>query len=246
MLRRSVFGSLLGFCALTLAAALPSQADEMTVAAGAGYRRPLAEIAAAYEKASGHKILQVYGHMGQVLAQARESEQIALVCGDGVVLRAAKGVAFGKMVRLGPGRLVIAWRKGLALTAPEDIAGPDFKRIAIPDQVNAIYGKAGRQFLDRSELAAQIDARLVAVATVPQVTSYVASGEVDAGFLNATDAIGAAANIGGFIEVSPSLYDPVDISCGAVERPNPSPLLQGFAAFLATDQARGILKRHGL
>jgi len=230
---------------LAVAFAATAEADEATLAAGAGFRRPLGELAAAFEKDSGHKILQVYGHMGMVLAQARESGRVTLVCGDRAVLDGARGVAFGRMVPLGVGKLVVAYRKGVTLAKPEDLVRDDFKRIGIPDQANAIYGKAGRQFLERSKLAGKIDPKLVAVATVPQVTSYVASGEVDAGFVNATDAIGMAGNIGGFVEVDPKLYDTVDVACGVVAAKE-SPVVDSFARFLATEPARAILARYGL
>lgn len=194
-----------------------AQAAEFTLAAGAGYRRPVTELAGAYEKASGNKVTQVYGHLGQVVAQAREGEMVSVVCADRAVIEAAKGLSFAR-----------------------------FARIAIPDQVNAVYGKAGRQYLDRAGLAATIDPRLLAVSTVPQVTSYLVSGEVDAGFINATDALGAAASIGGFVEVEPRYYDPIEISCGILARAAQAPAVAGFAAFLDTDEARAIVKRHGL
>lgn len=181
-----------------------------------------------------------------MIAQARESGTISILCGDKAVLQNAKDIAFGQMVRLGLGKLVVAYRKGVTLDKPEDLVGDAFARIGIPDQQNAIYGKAGRQFLERAKLAQKIDPKLIAVATVPQVTSYVSSGEVDAGFVNATDAIGAADNIGGFVEVSAELYDPVEVSCGVLATATSSPATAGFIGFLETEQARAILQRHGL
>lgn len=233
------------FSVATLAASY-AHADETTLAAGAGFRKPIVELAADYKAKSGHDILQIYGHVGQVIAQARESSQITLVCGDRAVLERAKDVPFESMVRLGMGKLVVAFRKGLALGKPEDITRDDIKRIGIPDQANAIYGKAGRQFLERAKLAAAIDPKLIPVATVPQVTSYVVSGEVDAGFINATDAIGAGSNIGGFVEVDAALYDPVEVVCGVRTGGKPSIATAGFVDFLATDQARKIITRYGL
>lgn len=228
------------------AAIASANAAEFTLAAGAGFRRPLAELAAAYEKASGDRITQVYGHLGQVIAQARESGTISMVCGDRVVLEAAPGLSFSSQARLGLGRLVVAYRKGIALRDAGDLVSPQFERIGIPDQVNAMYGKAGRQFLDRAGLAQRIDPKLLPVATVPQVTSYVASGEIDAGFVNATDAIGAGANIGGYVEVDPKLYDPVEVVCGVLPGASRSGAVQGFATWLGSDEARTILRRHGL
>jgi len=243
MLRQAVLAA--AFAVSTLAAP-HANADETTLAAGAGFRKPIVELATAYKAQSGHDILQIYGHVGQVIAQARESSKITLVCGDRVVLEHAKDVPFQSMVRLGMGKLVVAFRKGLALSKPDDITRDDVRRIGIPDQANAIYGKAGRQFLERAKLVAAIDPKLIPVATVPQVTSYVVSGEVDAGFINATDAIGAGSNIGGFVEVDAALYDPVEVVCGIRASDKPSPATVGFVDFLATDQARKIITRYGL
>jgi molybdate transport system substrate-binding protein len=150
------------------------------------------------------------------------------------------------MARLGLGRLVIAYRRGLALSEPGDIAKAEFKRIGIPDQTQAIYGKAGRQFLERTGLSAKVEAKLIAVATVPQVTSYVVSGEVDAGFINATDALGVTDSIGGFLEVAPDLYDRVEVVCAILSSPKNAAVAQAFADFIETDRSRAVLQRHGL
>lgn len=220
-------------------------AAETTIAAAAGYRRPLTELAAAYAATSGDQILQVYGHVGQVVAQAQQSDQIALVCGDKVTLDGAKNLSFSRWLSLGAGQLVVAYRKGITLAKAEDIADASLKRIGIPDQANAIYGKAGRQFLDRAGLASGVDPRLVPVAMVPQVTSYLATGELDAGFINATDAIGAGDTIGGFVKVDPDRYDAVDVACGVRAGDVPK-ALAGFLAFLGTSEAHAILGRYGL
>ena len=246
MIRFKSFLALALGALVAIGSASTSRADEATLAAGAGFRRPLAEIATALEKASGHKILQVYGHIGMVVAQARESGKISLLCGDRAVLDEAKDIPFSTIIPLGLGKLVVAYRKGLKLTKAEDLVDSDFKRVGIPDQANAIYGKAGRQFLDRTQLAAKIDPKLIAVATVPQVTSCVASGELDAGFVNATDAIGLADNLGGFVEVDQKLYDRVDVVCGVLASAKDSPVVSGFSKFLETEPARAILVRYGL
>lgn len=228
-----------------LAATGPAWAEETTLAAGAGFRRPLTELADGYAARSGHTVLQIYGHVGQVVAQARESDEIALLCGDKAVIQNAEGLTFDRWIALGNGKLVVAFRQGVTLETAEDVARSDLKRIGIPDQANAIYGKAGRQFLDHSGLAQTVGDRLVPVATVPQVTSYVVSGEVDAGFVNATDAIGAGNAIGGFVEVSSDLYDPVEVAC-AVRAGVDNGALTDFADYLATPEARAILDRYGL
>lgn len=227
---------------LVVLAATAARSGELTIAAGAGYRRPVSAMIAAYEKASGDKVGQIYGNMGQVIGQARESGKVSVICGDRKVLDKAEGLTFSRFAPLGAGRLVVAFRKGVALKAPDDIAAANIARIGVPDEKAAVYGKAGRQFLERAGLAKAVDSKLVAVATVPQVTAYLIRGEVDAGFLNATDAIGAGDELGGWLEVDHSLYDPIEIACGAIDDETAS----GFMSFLTTPAAAEIVRRSGL
>lgn len=76
------------------------------------------------------------------------------------------------------------------------------------------------------------------------MTGYVTSGEVDAGFVNATDAIGAGDKIGGYVEVDASLYEPVEVACGV--RADKSDVVDAFASYLETPDARAVLNRYGL
>jgi molybdate transport system substrate-binding protein len=235
-MRKSLFT--LALVALGASTAL---ADGLTVASGAGYRRPMTQAFAAFEAQGGDTVGQVYGNMGQVLGQARESGQIAMICGDRKVLAKAEGLSFTRFIPLGAGKLVVAFRKGATLKAPEDITGEAITRIGIPDEKAAIYGKAGRQYLAKSGLGETVAAKLMTVQTVPQVTAYLSSGEVDAGFVNITDAIGAGDAIGGWVPVDPGLYDPIEIACGVL-----SPAADGFAAFLETPAAKEIMAKNGL
>jgi len=81
--------------------------------------------------------------MGQVIAQARESGDIAMICGDRALPETATGLHFTRYIPLGEGRLVVGFRKGLTLAAPGDIASAAVARIAIPDQNAAVHGKPG-------------------------------------------------------------------------------------------------------
>lgn len=231
--------------AATLATTAPLYADETTLAVVGGFRRPLTELITAFEVNSEHKILQTNGHIGQIIAQARESAEVTLLCGDKAAFDAAEGISFAEEVPLGLGRLVVAWRTGLTLDNAEGITAPEFERIGVPDQKMAIYGRAARQFLNASGLSEAIDPRIVPVGGVPQVTRYVGTGEVDAGFVNATDAIGAGDAIGGFVAVDLALYDPVQAVCVRPEGAE-SAALDAFTAFLHGDEARAILASHGL
>ncbi|MCK9261599.1 MAG: molybdate ABC transporter substrate-binding protein [Azoarcus sp.] len=232
---------------LVLAGFQPAYGAEMlTIAAGAGYRRPITELAAAFERTSGIRVASFFGNMGQVFAQAGQSDQVAVVFGDQAFLQRADTVRFGRMLDAGRGRLVLAWPKGRRLNRVEDIDAADVGRIAMPDARHAIYGKAAAEFLEHSGLIGKVADRLLTVATVPQVSAYLVSGEVDAGFINLTDALGVKERIGGFIEIDPSLYGEIRIVGGVVEGREALPGVSAFGVFLDTAEARAILGRHGL
>lgn len=232
---------LIGLAAAMAVWATATLAEDLVIGAGAGYRRPMAEAVAAFKAQSGASVGEVYGNMGQVLGQARESGKMAMVCGDKAVLAKAEGLSFQRFLPMGKGKLVVAFRKGINLADPAGIAEDSITKVGIPDEKSAIYGKAGRQYLDHAGLAAKVDPKLVAVATVPQVTAYLTSGDVDAGFINITDAIGAKDDLGGWVAVDPSLYQPIDITCGVLDAS-----AEGFAAFLTSPAAQDILHHYGL
>ncbi|MFV0333848.1 MAG: molybdate ABC transporter substrate-binding protein [Tropicimonas sp.] len=228
--------------AVTVAFAGGAPAGDLTLAAGAGYRKPVSEAVAAFEAETGNKVGMVFGNMGQVIAQAKESGAIGMVCGDRAKLEGANGLEIKRFVPFGKGALVVGYRKGLDLAAPEDIAAGSVERVAMPDEKAAIYGVAGRQYLENAGLASAVDPKLLIVATVPQVTAYLTRGEVDAGLLNATDALGAGDNIGGFLPVDPALYEPIRIDCGLLDEAGAA----AFADFLGTEAVREIATKYGM
>ncbi|MFD2112600.1 molybdate ABC transporter substrate-binding protein [Thiorhodococcus fuscus] len=228
---------------LVLLFAVPVWADSLLIAAGAGYKKPLVEIYAAFEASSGTRVEAAFGNMQQVMAQARDSGRVDLVVGERGFLE--KTGLFGRYVELGTGRLVLAYGPK-ALGGYRDLADPSVERIALPDPGKAIYGKAATQFLERSGLMPEVKDRLMVVATVPQVSAYLIAGTVDAGFINITDALGIQDRIAGYEELPLELYDPPRIVLAFPKDRAASESASAFEAFLGSDRARGILARYGL
>jgi molybdate transport system substrate-binding protein len=217
----------------------------LTIAAGAGYRRPLGELAQRFQAETGIKVDLVFGNMGQVLGQIRGGAPVDLVLGDRAFLEPS-GLALAAIHQLGQGRLVLAWPRGLRLASPQDLAQPRIKRLALPDPAKTIYGQAGWQFLARAGLSAAVRDKLLVVGAVPQVSTYLISGEVDAGLLNLTDVLGIQAQIGGHLMIDPGLYDPIQIMMGLLADAPQTAEARRFLAFLAGPQARRIVAAHGL
>lgn len=218
-------------------------ADPLLIAAGAGYKKPLTEIYAAFTRSTGTKVEAVFGNLQQVLAQTRDSGRVDLVVGEQAFL--AKSGLFARDQTLGTGRLVLAYgTKRLAGYA--SLTDPAVTRIGLPDPQKAIYGKAATQFLERSGLMPRVKDKLMTLSTVPQVSAYLIAGTIDAGFVNVTDALGIADKIAGYDELPAGLYDqPVIVLAVPKDRPE-SAAAKSFADFIGQDDARAILTRYGL
>lgn len=229
--------------------ALPAQAgatDSVVLAAGAGYKKMVNALYEAYRTKTGAQIDLIYGNMGKVTTLAKESGKVDIVLGDARFLLENAALDVTEKTELGRGRLVLAFAKGSKFSKVADLDDPEAKRIALPDTAKAIYGRATRQYLTKTGRLPGIQPRLVEVGTVPQVFSYLATGEVDMGFLNLTHTLNVADKLGGYEVLDDKDYAPISIIAGILAN---SPNKDGAAAFLdflKTDEAQAIVRANGL
>ncbi len=229
---------------LVLTMSMPALAGEtLLIASGAGYKTVIEALAESYSQRSGKTVERIYGNMGQIVGQAQTSGKVDLLVGEESFLRDS-ALPLADATSLGKGRLVMAWPKGK--TEPSDLKGSQVVRIAIPDATRAIYGKAAMEYLNNSGQYESLKDKLVVVGTVPQVFTYLSTGEVDAGFLNLTQAMAVKEQLGGYIEMDEKLYKPIAIACIRLQTSPNSAAAEDFSRFLQTEEARAILAAHGL
>jgi molybdate transport system substrate-binding protein len=231
-------------CLAFLVAANAWAADTLLVAAGAGYRRPVTQLLEEYTKTTGIRAEASFGNMKQVETQARQNPDIALLIGDRAFLE-PMGLA-ERFQHLGTGKLVLVAARGQALGTIADLREPRFARIAMPDRAKAVYGNAAATCLERLGLAQPLAGRLLEVATVPQVGAYLATGEVDAGFVNRTEALALAGRAGDAIDAPKDCYDPIELSVGVLKGRADGAAARAFLGYLASPAARKLFERHGM
>lgn len=219
-------------------------AQNLKIAVGAGYKKPVSEVLKAYE-AQHAPVDAMYGNMAQIFAHAKQGD-VALVIGDKKFLDKQKELSFKGYQMLGLGKAVIVYAKGLSLAKPEDIASASVQNVAIPEPKKAIYGDAAMEFLTNAKLYETIKERLVVVATVPQVATYVSTHEVDAGIVNLTEALSAGEKIGGFIEIPSTLYTPIEIVSGTLDACLENKACASLGAFFSSPEAKAIFAKYGL
>lgn len=216
-------------------------AGELVIAGGAGYKRPITELLELFVKESGVRVNPIFGNMQQIKQQLDHTDKVALFFGDEAFITRL-GVKYEEVVELGKGKLVLVFAKEKEGTV-KTLFEKRIATIAMPDPKRAIYGNAANTFL-----TPHLDAlkeKLVVVQTVPQVSAYLLSGDVDAGFLNETDYLGIAQKVGNRVVIEESLYAPIRIIAVVLEGKQ-SPETDLFVAFLKSQEARHILTKHGL
>jgi molybdate transport system substrate-binding protein len=233
--------------ALTLFLSLARTASaDVVITTGAGYKTMVEELTKAFRETGG-KIEEMYGgHIGQMLTQIKQGSNVNVVISDkGSLDEMSQGVEFDTYEKLGGTVLVLAWRKGISIESPEDLAGPEIKSVCHPDAKAAIYGRAANKFLESSGIGEKISGKLSVVSSVPQAFAYLVSGEMDAAFVNRVMIQNGGDKIGGWLEI-PDGYPPLDMVAAVVKGSASDEDVAKFLEFLRTDTARGILKKNGI
>ena len=238
--------ALAGLVALPAATAATAAqaADTVLIGAIGGYRKPVLEVIEAFRKETGLGAEAAFGHIKQIETQARQNQEVAFLIGDRKLLEPTG--LFSGFERLGMGRLVLVAGKGRQLASLDDLKKPAFGRIALPHRTRTVFGNAAGACLAHMGLADELAAKLLEVDSVPQVGSYVVSGEVDAGFVNKTEALAIADRAGPALELPHACNEPIEISLGTVKDRTLTAAQRRFQAFLQGDVARGIMNANGL
>ncbi|MDQ1326410.1 MAG: Molybdate transporter substrate-binding protein [Campylobacterota bacterium] len=231
------------FLLLALSAGL--MANEIYIASGAGYKRAISELSTVFEQKTQMKVNQIYGNMQQISEQIKYSDKIAVFVGDEDFIKKLK-IDYSQKIELGMGSLVLVFSKHHQnVSGIEALSLETIKKIGLPDTKKTIYGKAADEFLNHANLHHTLKNKLNVFQAAPQVSSYLISGDLDAGFINKTDYLGIKQNVGKMIEIDKNLYSPIKI-IGVVLSGRQSPQTDSLVEFLSSDEAKNILNKHGL
>jgi molybdate transport system substrate-binding protein len=227
-------------------AAGAATAQQLVVSAGASLGPALREIVPLFEAAQpGARVRLNLGASGALLQQiaAGAPVQVFASADDETMDQAqARGLVRAADRRvLVHNRLVLAVPAGRAdvpRTLPE---AADLQRVAIGLPASVPAGRYARAALDAGGLWPRIEPRLVYAQNVRQALDYIVRGEVDAGFVYASDVALAGGGARAAFEVS----TPVPIRYPiAVLRDAPPPA-QRFVDFCLSPPARVVFARHG-
>ena len=228
---------------LIMALGYLASADTLRVACAAGYKKPMMEVIALFE-ANGTKVEPIFANMQQVIALSKSAD-VDIVVGDKSYLKEKSDLNISEYAFLGQDKVVVAFSKDINLRSVEQLGDANITKIAIPQPQKTIYGQAGLEFLISTKLYEKVKDKLYKVATVPQVTTYLVTGEIEAGIINLSTALVNKEKLGGYLVADEKSYTPIEIVAGALATSSQNTSLL-FIDFLRSKEAKAILAKYGL
>jgi molybdate transport system substrate-binding protein len=185
MTRRPVVSALL---ASLLLVGMTARADEVPVAVAANFTAPFNQLAPAFEKATGHKLVASFGSTGKFYAQIKNGApfEVLLAADDETPARLMKeGAAVpGSAFSVAIGRLVL-WspKPGVVDDQGAVLKAGGFEHLALTNPRLAPYGAAAVETLKALGVYEQIAPRLVTAETTVQAQQFISSGNAPLGFV---------------------------------------------------------------
>jgi molybdate transport system substrate-binding protein len=243
--------SLLAGMTLCLVAwAAPGLAAELIVSAAASLTNGFAEIGREFEKiASPHKVVFNFASSGALLQQISRGAPVDVFASadqdtmdradrQNLIIRSSR-IDFARNTLV----LVGSRASAVSLSGLEELRHGTIRRIAISNPATVPAGKYAKGALDAAGLFDALKGKYINTRNVRQSLDYVARGEVDAGFVYATDAAIMPVRVRVLFEVqtqTPITYPIAAVKGGGKER-----LALRFIEFVLSQKGQAIMASQG-
>lgn len=237
-------------CALVLALCAPAMAGDITVSAAASLTDAMNDAKVAFEKAHpGSTVtlnLASSGALYRQLAQGAPAD-VFLSANPKWMNKAVEDKIIDPATRVNFAKnaLVLAVPKGnpAKVSAAQDLTKASITRIGIGTPETVPAGQYAKGSLTSMGLWDKLTGKYIFAENVRQVLDYLARGEVDCGFVYATDAKSREDGVDVITDMP--LEKPVTYPGAVVATSADKPLAQAFMDFLLSDQGQSILGAHG-
>ncbi|MBG7618355.1 molybdate ABC transporter substrate-binding protein [Herbaspirillum sp. AP02] len=252
MLKKNRLKAAIGaaFAATLVFSAGAAQATDLVVSAAASLTNAFKELALSFEQQHpGVKVISnfgasdvlmqqiVRGAPADVFASADQTAMDKAVAEKAVTPATRKNFAANQIVVIVPHDA----RHQPATLA--DLTRPDYQRIALGNPASVPFGRYTKGALEQAGLWSQVQAKGVMAENVRTSLDYVARGEVDAGFVFATDAAVMPDKVKVAIRLpstTPATY-PIAVTAGSRQQE----LAAQFVDYVLSPNGQAVLARYG-
>lgn len=247
--RRALLSALLVSCAAGWAPG--AGAAQVQVAVAANFTAPMKEIAAVFERDTGHRAVLSFGASGKFYAQVRHGApfEVLLAADDQIPARLeADGLALkGTRFTYAVGRLAL-WsaKPGFVDAGGLVLRRPGLAHLAIANPRTAPYGAAALEVLEKLGLARALGPKLVQGENIAQAHQFVSTGNTELGFVAVSQVYRDGKLTGGSGWIVPAaLHKPIRQDAVLLIRAGANPAALALTRYLASDKARAIMRSYG-
>ena len=226
-------------------------AETVQVAVAANFTAPMQQIAADFEKDTGHKAVLSFGATGKFYAQITNGApfEVFLAADDETPAKLEKeGAAVaGTQFTYATGKLVLWSRNpGLVDDKGEVLRSGKFEKIALADPKLAPYGAAAIETLTQLGLLATRSPRFVQGENIAQAHQFVATENAPLGFVALSQVYADGRVTQGSAWIVPKqLHSPIRQNAIVLNRGQGNPAAAALMQYLKGDKARAIIRGYG-
>lgn len=248
---------LMGILVICLAArftnAQPTDAPQVTlrISAAASLREVIPTIGELFTQQSAVGLAYNFGASGQLLAQIRQGAKVdVFISAARLQINQAleEKLANSESLRVIAGNRLVVIVPGASartLTAFAQITDAKFERLALGQPASVPAGEYAMQAIGQAGLSAAVRPRLIYASNVRQVLEYVKRGEVDAGFVYASDAQEAGQAVHVVWTVAADQHDAIEYPAVVLRASAHPQLARRFVEHLLSPASLAILTAAG-
>lgn len=228
-----------------------ASAEEVLVAVAANFAAPMQDIAAAFEKDTGHKAQLAFGSSGKFYAQIRNGApfHVLLSADDRIPAELERGrrTVPGTRFTYAIGKLAL-WsaKEGMVDSRGDVLRKGDFKHLAIANPKVAPYGTAAIEVLERLSLFNAVRPKLVQGENIAQTYQFAASGNAELGFVAVSQITRDGKLIHGSAWMVPdNLHAPIRQDAVILASGRGNAAARALMTYLKSDKAKAIIRAYG-
>ncbi|MDR2261411.1 MAG: molybdate ABC transporter substrate-binding protein [Azoarcus sp.] len=228
-----------------------ARADEVQVAVAANFTAPAKDIAAEFEKETGHKVTASFGSTGQFYAQIGQGApfEVLLAADDTTPAKLEKEghtVADSRFTYAIGALVLWSAKEGVVDDKGAVLSSGAFEHLSIADPQKAPYGTAAIETLAKLGLQDKLQARIVKGNNIAQAHQFVSTGNAELGFVALSQVYKDGKVTSGSAWIVPAdLYEPIRQDAVILAKGKDSAAARAFTEYLKGPKADAIIKSYG-